>query len=618
MVRNGLLPLIVSPFSLCYDAVMNALPRLLLIVLACSQAGFCARTQEATPIKSARNAETAPSGPLGMIDVVRLVLENDPELDDLRVELGVTEGRAREIRYWDDPEVRIGYNHEGDERVPGAYTETLSSTRTDEGRETQTTRGSATENRSETRLGGKNGAEVRSGSATRVSGETRRESFSGLETEVTTREYIPRRDGVLIRDTTTQQTSGTSTRTADEFVRTSGTERRTDEPNAIRQSGAGSTRERQAMTTSGQVTRVQETDRYYARSPYEASDRYSVQLRLQPRNPWEVSRLLKQARAEVSLAEFELQTAQARIAAEVRREFREMAGAVREAELARVRMDVKKRDLEFFQSLQKSGAPVVRQVAEKRAALARETVRHREAEARADTLREDLALRAGIADARRLRGGADTMPLLDFDGLNTNLVIQAAVATHPELAAALLELKACELGFEAARAARIPWFSVLAVEAGYEERYGGKVSDDYGVFAGINLPVFSWLDENLGAGDKAGAEALRQRVGRLQERVGVQVANQLRRLDSSNRSLAEFRRTGAAETAALTREREALEAVGEEAHRAAIALEEAALDIQSAEIEAEQRQADAIQAFEHTLGAEIDLLFGSAAGRSDR
>ncbi len=260
----------------------------------------------------------------------------------------------------------------------------------------------------------------------------------------------------------------------------------------------------------------------------------------------------------------------------------------------------------------------MRQVAEKRAALTRENVRLREAAARADALRDDLALRAGVEDARRLHGTAEAAPLLDFSGLDTNLVVQAAVATHPELASALLELKARELGLDAARAARIPWFTVLALEAGYEERYGDRVSEDYGVFAGVSLPVFSWLDEHLGAEDKAAAEALRLRAGRLQERVGGQVAAQLRRLAAANHALAEFRRTGAEDTAEITRVRAELEPGGEDSHRATIALEEASLDVMSAEIEAEQRQADAILAFEQALGVDIDLLFGSASGGARR
>jgi outer membrane protein TolC len=564
---------------------------------------------------SAPAQEAPPAGPLDMAQVVRLVLEHDPSLDDLRVELGVSEGRARAIRYWDDPEVRFYYNHEGDERVPDAYSETLRQTRSTSGSETQNTRGTTVENRTETRLGGKNGTEVRREQETRTAQESRRDSFSERETEVTTREYLPRRDGVLIRDTTTLQTSGSSSRATDESFRTSGVETRTDEPNAIRPLGSGSSRERQTTTTSGRVTRVEETERLYAQSPYEGSDRYSVQLRLQPRNPWEVSRLLKQAKAEVSLAEFQLQAAQAQLAAEVRRKFREVVGAVREAELARLRVDVKKRDLEFFQTLQQSGAPVVRQVAEKRAALARENVRLREAEARAEALRDDLALRAGVEDANRLQVSGGALPLLDFAGLNTNLVIQAAVETHPELGAALLELKARELGVEAARAARIPWFTVLAVEAGYEEQYGERVSDDYGIFAGVSLPVFSWLDEQLGAEDKAGAEALKQRIGRLQDRVAGQVANHLRRLAGSNRALADFRRTGAAETEELAQARKALEAGGEDAHRAAIALEEATLDVLTAEIEVEQRQADAILVFEQALGADLELLFADTPAK---
>jgi outer membrane protein TolC len=564
---------------------------------------------------SSRAQEAPPAAPLDMAQIVRLVLEHDPSLDDLRVELGVSEGRARAIRYWDDPEVRFFYNHEGDERVPGAYTETLRQTRTERGGETQNTRGTTVENRTETRVGGKNGTEVRRETETRTAQESRRDSFSERETEVTTREYLPRRDGVLIRDTTTVQTSGSSSRATDESFRTGGVEQRSDEPNAIRPLGSGSSRERRTTTTSGRVTRVEETERLYAQSPYEGSDRYSMQLRLQPRNPWEVSRLLRRAKAEVSLAEFQLQAAQAQLAAEVRREFREVAGAVREAELARLRVDVKKRDLDFFQALQQSGAPVVRQVAEKRAALARENVRLREVEARSEALRADLALRAGVGDASRLQVSGGALPLLNFAGLNTNLVIQAAVETHPELGAALLELKARELGVEAARAARIPWFTVLAVEAGYEERFGEKVSDDYGVFAGISLPVFSWLDEQLGAEDKAGAEALKRRIGRLQERVAGQVANHLRRLDGSNRALAEFRRTGAAETAELAQARKGLEAGGEDAHRAAIALEEATLDVLTAEIEVEQRQADAILVFEQALGADLDLLFADAPAK---
>lgn len=603
MVWNGLLALIVSHMALCYASVMKAPPRLLLSALLF------------TAIWSPSAQEAPPNGPLDMAQIVRLVLENDPKLDDLRVELGVSEGRARAIRYWDDPEVRFYYNHEGDESVPGAYTETLRQTRTERGSGTQNTRGTKVENRTETRLGGKNGTEVRREQETRASQETRRDSFSERETEVTTRETIPRRDGVLIRDTTTIQTSGTSSRATDESFRTGGVEHRSDELNAIRPLRSGSSRERQTTTTSGRITRVEETERLYARSPYEGSDRYSVQLRLQPRNPWEVSRLLKQAKAEVSLAEFQLQAAQARLAAEVRREVRAAAGAVREAELARLRVDVKKRDLEFFQALQQSGAPVVRQAAEKRAALARENVRLREAEARAEALRDDLALRAGVGDARRLLLSGGAPPLLDFAGLNTNLVIQAAVETHPELGAALLELKARELGVEAARAARIPWFTVLAVEAGYEERYGDKVSDEYGVFAGVSLPVFSWLDEHLGAEDKAGAEALKQRIGRLQERVAGQVENHLRRLAGSNGALAEFRRAGASETAELEQARKALESGGEDAHRAGIALEEATLDVLTAEIEVEQRQADAILVFEQALGADLDLLFANAPAK---
>ncbi|MFO1491492.1 MAG: TolC family protein [Kiritimatiellia bacterium] len=557
-------------------------------------------------------------GPLGMDELVRLVLANDPGLEELRIELGVSEGRAKAIRYWDDPEVRFYYTEKGDQRVPDPYSETITQTRTESGSETRSSSGTSVRNSSETRTGGKDGTEVRGERRTETTSETRRDSISSRESEVTTREYIPRRDGVTIRDTTRVQSGETAIRTASGSARSSSVERRTDEPGPVAVRGSESTRESQTTRTSGRVTRVEETDRFFAQSPYEGSERYSMQLRLQPRNPWEVSRLLRQARAETSVAEFELQTAQAGVAAEVRREYRAVAGATRELEVARERRDLCQRDLDYFTALEKSGAPVLRRVSEKRAALARENVRLRELQGRAESLRSGLALRAGLSDPARILVVAAPVPLIDFAGVNTNAVIEAAAGIHPELVKSRLELKSRKLGLAAARAARIPWFTVLAVEAGYEEQYGDKVSDDYGVFAGVSLPVFSWMDEGLGAEERAAADGLKRRIQRLQDQFSGQIESQLRRLAAVNASLAEYRREVAAEGERLIRARKEIEVTDADSHTAGMELEQTLLELRKGELEVEQQQADAIYTFEQALGADLDILFAAPSPNISR
>ena len=357
---------------------------------------------------------------------------------------------------------------------------------------------------------------------------------------------------------------------------------------------------------TSQVVEQRIEDQTYSRDAYEGSDDYSIELRLYPSHPLEQRARRGRARADTRIAEYAAETRARDIAQGVRASFVDLQLLDREQQLLEQQIDELNRVMSFQKDLYEAGRTGIDRYADSRvdaidARLDRDALR-----VKADTLRDRLAARAGLTDPTRidLSGGIAVTRVRPAD-LDRDRLVDAAWLRRRELG--LLEAEDHRLAQDIAftRAGRTPWLSLLSGRYTYQERYGGKYRDEYSVVAGVTVPVFRWFDDD-GALLRKSRESLSREAQILRERIELDVAHALRRLDRARTNLSAY----ADEHLAFRRQLQAtLDTLPDDVPAARdqrAGLGRTLVTLQARELDLTRAYAEAVLALEDVLGASVD------------
>jgi hypothetical protein len=493
--------------------------------------------------------------------------------------------------------------------VADPYVETVTRTRNESGKSTGSVSGGGTET-SQDVLPGFFNDEIRDTSTTRTSRESRSGSFSERERETTRREITPMRDRLVVKETTRSSTSQNESEARRSTQSFNSVERRTGELFDRTSSGSSSESERRSGKSSSSSVSEQISERLYTQDPYAGGDQYSVELRLRPRTSHGLRGEARLLNAESSLADFVVRSAARERLNLLLLDFREAQFLAQSIAPLREKVEVLKADLQYWQDVRDSGALLGDRFQEKRKDLFEAELDLERAIEEAGTARAQLALDAGLADSAVIDLGKPGLPpLLQVQGLSTNLLQEIAMQNSPELGDLVIQQQLHRAELDVKRAARIPWLTFIAAEYGYEERYGEKYQDEVGIFAGVQLPVFTWMDRDLGAGERAALESVSRRRALVERRVAARLTKALQDLVRTNAALEHFRKKAPDVRRVIEQELASLPEVNPQIQKSVHAMKVSLVEIETMRIDHERRYAEALLGLEAVLGTGIDSIF---------
>lgn len=383
------------------------------------------------------------------------------------------------------------------------------------------------------------------------------ETFRNETTRVREREVTPLRSGgERIRETTTERTSGTfneneRTRSTGES-QTSFSDRRTESGGTFRDrvdSGVGGSESERGSfsetrdqagnrfeqttsdrreSTSGrdteEVMREEITEEeFFGDDPYAAVDTWSAEIRFYPRHPWEMKARLASAKAETTLAKQRVEAEARRLANEVRQDYLAAQMLLLEIENKGITVHNLTEILSGQMPLYERRAIFIDEIADSRADLL-------EAKVERKAMQRELSLRhnqlRSLAGLERSEGVDFTTPMamrwLALKGLDLNALTEVALVNNARYAELVGESELVRSRLRLANAEQIPWINFVSLSFDYDERWGRKYRDEWGIQAGVRLPIQAWLRKE-DSSDRVALEGLM----RLQDLARAQLRRQL-------------------------------------------------------------------------------------------
>ena len=466
---------------------------------------------------------------VGVDELVERILANDPDLFALRGDIRRARAEVGQVGAWRDPELRLEYTRDGDRAVPAPYTETLTETVRETRRISGQRSQSSFRSGSESRIDGM-GTEIRDYSRS-ASGQ---QSRVGLQQETSrrtiTREITPTRRGERIVERHTETVGSSSTESAQlrESYRELENRQTLMGDEALTVDGAFSGENRQDLRSREVVTRETITERDYGYDPYEGGDTYSAELRFYPNNPWETHRLTQSARARVTFLERQWMARMHEREIQVREEWADLVLLQQEVEILADRQALFEEESAYQSRLRETGSAGPEGFSRSQLELVETRLRYHEAKRRLEERLTALALESGLDEEETIHlHPVSPRPEVKMEDLDREILLTTALENRPDLERLTAQTEMVSATLEAHKATRIPWLSVISASYQYEERYGGKYRDDYGIMAAVSLPIFSWLDQDLGAGELAELETLRRQRNLLEKRVTARLQQSL-------------------------------------------------------------------------------------------
>jgi len=564
-------------------------------------------------------ADDAPPRMVGVNELVERILANDPELLALRGEVRNAQANEREMDARRDPELRLGYNRSGDRAVPRPYTETLSETVYERSRLSDQRAATSSRSGGERRVDS-SGIENRDFSASRNIQQTQERTRNETSRSTTIREITPTRNGEHIHEIYTEMResgtfeSGREQESYQEFQR----QQNAIGTNLLSVNGTLSGNDRQNIHSREVISRETFTERHYGYDPYEGGDQYSVELRFYPRNPWEIRKLVRAAQARVSLSEQRLLARMHEREMEVRKVWLELYLLKKETNIMADRLALFQEDLEYQSRRHEAGVAGPEVLSRSQSGLFDARLSLHEAKRRVEEGVEELAFEGDLNATEAV--DIDTpphVPELVLEGLDRRVLTDSAVENSPDLASLIAQSHVAASTLEARRATRIPWLSVISATYDYEERYGGKYRDEYGVMAAFTLPVFSWLDKDLGAGEKADLANLRKQRDLLVRRIEIKLRRALNALERAQEDRLTLLRQGLELRDQLQTQLEKMDTQEPAFQEAQLRMRRTLLDTHRLELHVERNYARALLELEAVLGMSLNSVFKREPVRTD-
>jgi outer membrane protein TolC len=424
--------------------------------------------QRTAPEEGSIQRSVPGTGPLGEDEIIRLAIANNAELARRRSEILIARAKAKGAGDWENPELRIGYAWNQDDRLSEPFTEQA------------TERITAGESYSSLDRQRNLAPEFFPGygesSLQRTSGSVNTSRYRTIERKVTPGQF---RDVVETTVYEQRKASGTSLQSNADTIQ-------------------GVTADRREARSQQTNRRIVERSREVINHPddYSRDDEFALLIRFRIPNPWERKAKLEIAAAETARAESDYLIEEDKVVRTVRAMYEDlnMAESVARSTGARRALNEKFRD-----EIDATNLPGLADLgADIRLGVGKTIREQREFRSDIARLRQELATLCGLPHPERISViGKPTRRLVSLESLDVDYLIRMAQLHRSDLLDLKARLALAKAELMGAKAAKIPFFTF--VDGGWAtSQTSGRTgeNEEWAVRAGISLPLFDWFGIN--------------------------------------------------------------------------------------------------------------------------
>jgi outer membrane protein TolC len=453
------------------------------------------------------------NGPLYEDELIRLAIANHPDLARRRAEVLIAHAKVKGAGDWENPELRIGYVWDHDDRIREPFLEE------------STERISASESYRQTdSLRSLDGPlQPREGDATyeRTSGSVNTSRYRTIERRVTPGRY---------RD----------------IVETTVSERRSSREKF----GKNTTQTSQGATFGLAEAGSQNTDRRIVErsrevinhpDEYSRDDQLSLLIRFRVPNPWERRAKIEIAAAETERAESDYLIEEDKVVRTVRAMYEDLNMTESAARGTAGRRSLQEK---FGQEIEAANLPDLADLAAD-VRLEVGKARRDEREYRSDIarLREELATYCGLDRPERIGVlGKPTRRLVPIASLDVGYLISMAQLHRSDLLDLKARLAVAKAELRGAKAAKIPFFTFI--DGGWStSQTSGRTgeSEEWEVRVGVSLPLFDWIGLNKAHLEHETATAVYSKQIEQQTRlIEIEIRQAMARISAANVELGRY------------------------------------------------------------------------------
>ncbi len=371
----------------------------------------------------------------------------------------------------------------------------------------------------------------------------------------------------------------------------------------------------ETVTENGTVV-SQSTERTtYGRDVYAGRSSYSVQLRLFPRNPFIGAAARGRETATRDHATLALKTALGRAALSVARDYRDIQFRLAELELMQRSDVLLQTDLSRLDQLNTALGIKSSDYHRKRT----EALLHVSS---MNALKMRIADATGALKARASLGAYDHIsfagslapPTADLQKLDAARLQTLALERNPQLGAVQAAGATLESDISALRAESIPWFSTVSFNYGGDESDTGQTRDEWGVYAGVSLPVEAWFNGKPRAALESRLGSIRRQESLTRRHLELAVKSRIQSLASGQADWTMF----ASQAAQMERDiRQQIEKiVGNDlsAQETRSALNASLIQIEMQRLKLAYRLSEMLFELCDTIGCDLPLLIETGQG----
>lgn len=448
--------------------------------------------------------------------LILMAIANDPELSRRRDEVLISRSKALGAGDWENPELRIGYAWDHDDRLREAFTESI------EDRMNSSERYNSTERIQS--LSPTVDPSVRESEIRRTSGLERGTRYRTIETKVTPGRYKD------IEKTTVYETRRTS---------------QSENQSRDRRVGGISGINIQDPQSSSQdeTRRIVEESTRTIRHPddYTRDDELSILLRFRLPNFWERRAKIEIAAAETARAESEYLIEEDKVILKVRELYEELTLLENSARSSAGRGAMYQKKQSEFEALK------VAELADVTADIRRESGKNRLDQRKyrsgIASVREELAYFCGLNSPDRIQiPDRPVRRMVPVRELDVDYLADIAQLHRSDLLDLQSRHQLAKAELMGAKAMRIP--SIAFIDAGWTtSQTTGRTgeSEEWGIRAGITLPFFEWTGINKAHKEfEKATEVYSRQIENQQRLIRQEISQAIERIKATSSEMGTF------------------------------------------------------------------------------
>ena len=468
--------------------------------------------------RAAPAAETLPRqvpqrGELHEEELIRLAIANHPDLTRRRAEISIARAKVAGAGDWENPELRIGYAWEHDDRLREPFME----------RSTERIRIDERYRQSEVQ---RNLAEefypgAGESQSQQTAGDLRTTRYRTIERKVTPGRY---RDVV--------ETSVYERRQASETFNQATSKASAGGLYDTNEAGSGTADRRLVERSRELISHPDDTSR---------DDQLSVLVRFTIPNPWERRANIEIAAAQTARAESDYLIEEDKVVRTVRALYEDLNMAESVARGARARQALQEKFGSEMEALQVPDLADL--VADIRLEVGKSIRVQREFRSDIARLRQELAGYCGLDQPERIGVmGKPSRRVVPLEALDFDYLVRMAQLQRSDLLDLEARLALAQAELKGAKAAKIPFFTFFDVGWATAQTTGRTSdSEEWSVRAGVSLPIFDWIGLNKAHLEhRTATEAYRAEIEAQRVQIAGEIRTALERIRSASRELSAY------------------------------------------------------------------------------